>query len=278
MRAPAQSITVADVAVGDRLLAVGALSSDGSILSARQVVVMSRGDIAARQEHERADWRRRGLGGVVKALDEDKQEIAIEVRGAKSPVVVSTAEKKPAFRRYAPDSVKFDDAKPSSLAEVEVGDQLRVLGDRSEDGARVVAEQVVSGAFRTIVCAVESVDTEKGELRVTEGGRPEKLTVAVSREAMLRRLRPEMAKDVKSGANLADLLERMPAVSLAELKAGDRLALSSARGGEASRITAVVLVAGIEPLLAAPAPGRPGGATLMPGLPGGALDMGMGAP
>lgn len=274
----AEAITLADIAVGDRVLAAGIFSSDGSILSARQVVVMSRGDIAARQERERAEWRRRGVGGVVKALDADKQEIAIEVRGAKSPLVVSTAEKNPAFRRYAPDSVKFDDAKPSSLAEVEVGDQLRVLGDRSEDGARIVAEQVVSGAFRTVVCTVESVDAERGELRVTEGGRPEEIAVAVSRDAMLRRLRPEMAKDVKSGANLADLLERMPPVSVAELKAGDRLALSSARGGQASRITAVVLVAGIEPLLAPPAPGRPGGATLMPGLPGGALDMGMGGP
>jgi hypothetical protein len=273
----AETIPIGDVAVGDRVLAAGILFPDGS-LSARQVVVMSRSDIAASQERDRDEWRRRGTGGVVKAVDAETQEIAIDVRGAKVPVIVSTAEKKAAFRRYAPDSVKFGDAKPSALAEVQVGDQLRVLGDRSDDGTRITAEQVVSGAFRTIVCTVEAVDAEKGEMRVAVGSRPEKLRVAVKGEVMLRRLRPEQAKEVKRGANLADLLDRMPPLTLAELKAGDHVALSSTRGTDDTRLTAVVLVAGIEPLLAPAAPGRPGGATLMPGLPGGALDVGIGGP
>jgi hypothetical protein len=273
----AEPIPIGDIAVGDRVLAAGSSSTDGS-LSARQVVVMSRGDIAARQQRDRDEWRRRGMGGVVKAVDPDRQEIAIDVRGSKAPVIVSTTEKKAAFRRYASDSVRFDDARPSALVEVQVGDQLRVLGDRSEDGTRIAAEQVVSGAFRTILATVRGVDAEKSELEVTTGARADKLSVAVSREAMLRRLAPEQAKEVKGGANLADLLERMPAFSLGELKAGDSVALSSARGTDDRRVTAVVLVAGIEPLLAPAAPGRPGGATLMPGLPGGALDMGVGGP
>jgi hypothetical protein len=271
----ALAIAIGDVAVRDRILAAGALSADGTALSARQVVVMSRGDIAAKQEQERAEWRQRGLSGVVTALDPDKHELAVDVRGGKAKVIVSTAEKKATFRRYASDSAKFDDARPSALADMKVGDQVRVLGDRSEDGTRVVAEQVVSGAFRTTVCTVDAVDADKGELRVAEGARPQKLTVALGRGAMLRRLQPEHVKEVKGGANLTDLLERMPAVTLAELKAGDRVAVSSA-GPVDSRLTAVVLVAGIEPLLAPPAPGRSGGATLMPGLPGGALDMGIG--
>jgi hypothetical protein len=273
----ASPIAIGDVAVGDRVLAAGTLSADGS-LSARQVVVMSRGDIAGRQQRDRDEWRQRGTGGVVKAVDPEKQEIALDVRGSKVPVIVSITEKKAAFRRYASDSVRFDDARPSALNEVQVGDQVRVLGDRSEDGTRITAEHVVSGAFRTIVGTVEGIDAENGEMRITAGTPPEKLSVAVSREALTRRLGPEQVKAVKGGANLADLLDRMPPLSIAELKAGDRVALSSARGAGEARVTAVVVVAGIEPLLAPAAPGRPGGATLMPGLPGGALDMGVGGP
>ena len=39
---------------------------------------------------------------------------------------------------------------PSSFAELQVGDQLRVLGDRTSDGAKLLAEQVVSGAFQIV--------------------------------------------------------------------------------------------------------------------------------
>ena len=49
------------------------------------------------------------------------------------------------FRRYAPDSVKFSDAKPSSMSELKAGDQARVLGDKTGDA--VTAEVVVSGSF-----------------------------------------------------------------------------------------------------------------------------------
>ena len=44
-------------------------------------------------------------------------------------------------------------------------------------------------------------------------------------------------------------LERMPALTLAELKAGDALIISSTKGAEPSEATAIVVVAGVEPLL-----------------------------
>jgi hypothetical protein len=320
----AQPATLVEVAVGDRILARGTLSEDGATLTARQVIVMTRGDIASKQEQERSDWRRRGIAGVVTALDPEKKEITVEVRSAGTPqtVVVTTSEKKAALRRYSGDSVKFSDAKPSTFADLSVGDQLRALGDRSEDGARLSAEQVVSGAFRTVVGAVDGVDAGAGEIQITDGATNTKLTVAVKTDALLRRLPPEMAARMgarRGGAapgaaggagappargeggaaagegrpggggpagpgrgaapNLGDLLERMPALSLTELKPGDRVAISATTGADATRVTAIALVAGIEPLLAAPESGsRRQGVDLMPGLPAGALDMGMGGP
>ncbi len=62
-------VRLEDVAVGDRVLARGRLTEDKASLAARQVVVMTRGDISEKQEAERAEWRRRGILGVVSAVD-----------------------------------------------------------------------------------------------------------------------------------------------------------------------------------------------------------------
>ncbi len=53
--------------------------------------------------------------------------------GGKKTVTVHTSAST-IIRRYAPDSVKFDDAKISTLQEIHPGDQLRARGERSADG------------------------------------------------------------------------------------------------------------------------------------------------
>jgi len=193
--ADATPVAPEDVAVGDRVLARGAMSEDKSSIVARQLVVMTRGDIADKQEQERADWRRRSVLGVVSAVDAARAEVTLRLgrMAGGTTLVVATAERPAVFRRYPPDSVKFADARPSTLAEVQPGDQLRALGERSPDGARLVAEQVVFGTFRTVVGTVTAVDAAKQEvtLRDAEGRRP--LVVSVGPDARVRRLLPEMA-------------------------------------------------------------------------------------
>jgi hypothetical protein len=51
--------------------------------------------------------------------------------------------------------------------------------------------------------------------------------------------------------DLQQTLERSPQLTLAELKKGDALIISSAKGADSSRMTAISLVAGVEPFLAA---------------------------
>ena len=99
---------------------------------------MKRADVDAKQQHERDDWQKRSVGGPVTAVDPAAKTISISVTaiGGKKSVAVNTTPKT-VFRRYAPDSVKFDDAKPSSLDQVKPGDQLRALGTRSADGSTV---------------------------------------------------------------------------------------------------------------------------------------------
>jgi hypothetical protein len=328
--AGATAVSFGDVAAGDRVLARGTLGEDKSV-AARQVVVMARADIAQKHAQEEADWRQRGLSGVITAIDAPRQEITVEVRSltGSQTVTVATSEGKATFKRYAPESIRFSDARASTFADLRVGDQVRVLGDRGPDGSRLAAEQVVSGSFQILSGAVQAVEGRTVRLLDNETGRP--LTVTVGPEALVRRLPAEMAARLalrnrggegaapggpggspgaraggapargpggaavprpgpggapEGGApseagrtagprTLQDMLERLPALPVEELKPGDQVAVSSTRGGDATRVTAAVLLAGIEPLLQArPRAAGTGGETL--GLAAGALDMGLG--
>jgi hypothetical protein len=46
-------------------------------------------------------------------------------------------------------------------------------------------------------------------------------------------------------------LERLPSIPLADLKAGDAVMVSTTMGSDPSHVTAVMLLAGVEPLLTA---------------------------
>ena len=52
------------------------------------------------------------------------------------------------------------------------------------------------------------------------------------------------------GGTMADMLERWPTISLSELKVGDTILMSSLPGADPTKLTAIQLVTGAEPLLA----------------------------
>jgi len=296
----ATPVRLEDVAVGDRVLARGRLAEDKASLAARQVVLMSRGDISEKQEAERADWRRRGILGIVSAVDPVKGEITVQARrmGGADPVVIAAAGTNVRFRRYAPDSVKFSDARPSTLAEVRVGDQLRALGQRGADGGPFVPEQIVFGTFRTVAGPVAQIDAAGGEVTVKdeESGKP--VRVAVGPDTRLRRIPPEMGARLsrwREGASAAgppggppggrpggggseDLIDRLPATTLAEVKPGDRVLVASTRGADPGKLNAIALVAGLESL----APPRAAGGRFGRGgeseLPPELMDLGLSIP
>ena len=85
---------------------------------------------------------------------------------------------------------------------------------------------------------------------------------------------------MEGGGDFQDMLERMPVLTLADIKPGDVLAVSSTIGADATRLTAITLVTGVEVVLAAM---QSPGATrrepnLSTGLPAGVLDMGISRP
>ena len=326
----AADVTFAELAEGDRIMARGTVAEDKKSVPAVQIIVMTKGDLAKKQEAERLEWRRRGILGVITALKPDTKEITISNRtmaGVQS--VVIPVSDKTEMRRYAPDSIKFGDAKPSDFGELKVGDQLRALGDRTEDPLRFNPQKVVTGSFRTVGGVVTAIDPATGEIKINELEKKTPLTIIVKQDAVLRRFPSDIGAMMGGfgrgqggsggpggapgsgqpaagqsqagqgqagtrpgggpgpggrpggGFNINDMLERLPVISVADVKVGDTIIVSSTQGVDPTRLTAISLVAGADTLLAMLAP-RPqaGQATPNPaaGLGSSGISFGIGLP
>lgn len=194
-----------DLQVGDRILVGGKPSEDAKSMEASSIVVMRRSDVEAHQQQELQDWQKRGLGGLVSAVDPATGTVTISVTsfGGTKTVAIHT-NKDTVIRRYAPDSVKFDDAKPSSLSEIHPGDQLRVRGNRTADGAELAAEEMVTGSFRNLAGIINSVDASQGTISVQDLLSKKPARVKITQDSQLRKLPPEMAQRIaallKAGA------------------------------------------------------------------------------
>src|SRR5579862_3662704 len=105
-----------DLQVGDRVFIRWKASDTAQPVNAIGIIVMKRADVDAKQQHEREDWQKRSVGGLVTAVDPATKTVSISVMaiGGKKSIAINTTPKT-VFRRYAPDSVKFDDAKVSAL-------------------------------------------------------------------------------------------------------------------------------------------------------------------
>src|SRR5580700_4248040 len=155
----AAPIQLSDVHAGDRILVRGQPSSDGKSFVAVGVIAMSRSDVEAKHQSDREDWQKRGIGGLVSSADPTTGTITISVTTAsgKKTIAIHTTNAT-ILRRYAPDSISFDEAKPAPFDQVKPGDQLRARGTRSADGNEFAAEEVVSGSFRNIAGTISSID------------------------------------------------------------------------------------------------------------------------
>jgi hypothetical protein len=186
-----------DLQAGDRILVRGKLADDGKTVLAASVIAIKSGDIAAKQSHERDEWQRHGAGGLVKSVDTAGGAITISTNatGVAKDVTVQTS-KQTVLRRYAPNSVKFDDAAPAPIDQIKVGDQLRARGTRNADGTQLTADEVVSGTFRNIAGTVSSIDASAGTITVMDLIAKKSITVKVTADTQLRKLSPAIAQGI----------------------------------------------------------------------------------
>src|SRR5882762_9897387 len=180
-----------DLQVGDRVLVRGKPSLDLHSLVAGAVVVMKQSDVVAKQEKDREDWQKRGVGGLVTAVDSSTGTVTISMTsftGGKSVTIHTT--KNTILRRYAPNSVKFDDAKMAPR------DQLRARGTKNEDGAELAAQEVVSGTFRNLAGPVTAVDPTANTLTLKDVLTKQSIVVNVTGDTQLRKLPSEFAQRI----------------------------------------------------------------------------------
>ena len=278
---------LADLQVGDRILVLGKVSEDGHSVAATSVIVMKGADVASKQERDRQEWQRHAVGGLVSAVDPAAGTITISTQSlAGSSNIAIRVSKDTIVRRYAPDSVKFDDAKNASLADIKPGDQVRARGARSADGSELAADEIVSGAFRNIAGLVTSIDSATSTLTVNDLISKKLVTVKVTPESQLRKLPAQMAQFMamrlkgggagapgaaapaspaggpptngaapngpgSRGGDMSQMLSRIPAATLSDVQRGDAVMIVSTEGTATGGVTAITLLAGVEPILQA---------------------------
>jgi hypothetical protein len=295
-----------DLQPGDRVLIRGQAAGDGHTITALAVVVMKQADVSAQHQRERDDWQKRGVDGLVDKVDAASGTITISSGIVSKRSIVVHATKDTIVRRYAPDSVKFDDAKPAPLDQIKTGDQLRARGTRSPDGNELTAEEIVSGTFRNIAGTITSTDAANNTLTVHDVIAKASVVVRISSDSQMKKLPPEMAQrfaarlkggtggygdaagqnrggqnappqnansegapaageprgpDAESrrgagvGGNgppdLQRILNRLPSSKLADLEKGEAVVILATQGSDAGTVTAIQLVAGVEPILTA---------------------------
>lgn len=294
----ATPIQVKDLQAGDRVLVRGQESSVDHSISALAIIVMKQADVSAKQEREKEDWQKRGVGGLVEAVDATSGNVTISTGfGGKKTIVIHTT-KDTVARRYAAGSVKFDDARPAPLAEIKAGDQLRARGNKSADGSEFTADEIVSGTFRNIAGTITAVDAASGSVTVQDVIRKGPVVIKLSADSQVKKIPPEMAQRIamrlkaaageggaeaghssgsgsaapsgnaqfprggsgmtgerSAGApDLQRFLGRLPSSKLSDLQKGDAVMIVSTEGKDSGEVTAITMLAGVEPILTASSP------------------------
>jgi len=280
----AVTIPLTEFQPGDRVLISLRCVGDASPCEASRVIAMKKGEIDDKHAQEGEAWRR-GIGGLVKAADAAQGTITIgTVTAAGKKDVTVEAGQRTIVRRYAPGSVKFDDAKVSSLGEIQPGDQLRARGVRSADGASFTADEIVTGAFLNISGVVSSVDAGVGTISVTDLATKKTELVKVSPDTQLRKLPANMAQMIaarlkggvggvqaggaaggagsggpggsggaggqgRTGGDLQQMLNRLPASRVADFQKGEAVMIVATGSAKDTQVTAITVLGGVEPIL-----------------------------
>jgi co-chaperonin GroES (HSP10) len=274
--------TLNDVAVGDKVLVTLTAGGDASAMTATRVILMKAGAIAATHQAEEDAWTKGG-GGIVKSVDPVTGTIVI-ASGLKTVTVMVTPQT--IVRRYSGDSVRFADAKVSTIGEIHKGDQLRVRGTRSADGSTITADELVTGMFRNYSGLLASVDASAGTVTLKDLVTKKTVTVVVGSSSDVRRIPPMLAERVaarmkggdaaaaggkgapadthqapaedgaqrekSAGMDLSQMLSRLPTETLAGLKVGDAVMIvATSPTSDTETPMAVTLLTGVDAILRA---------------------------
>jgi hypothetical protein len=296
----AQTIEFGSLATGDRVLVKLDPNAPAGTTTALQVVAVKQAALAKKQEEDRQQWQQHGVGGIVKSVDTGSGDIVItNGAGSTAKTTIIHTTKTSVLKRYAPASVRFDEAKVAPIDTIHAGDQLRARGTKNAAGTEITADETISGTFRNLSGLVPTVDAAGSTLVVKDLATKKQITIHISPETQMRRLDEQMATRFAAmlngngstfaarsgggnggarpqggsgggqggatggpgggqragfgggGFDAQMLFSRAPLIKLADVKKGDAVMVVATEDG--SGVTAITLLAGVEPLLEAPA-------------------------
>jgi hypothetical protein len=302
----AEALDFASIAIGDRVLVNLDPNATGATPQALRIIAIKQSDVAQKQQAEAAQWSQ-GVHGLVKSVDAAAGVIQVNMRvGLATKEVTVNTTQATVLKRYAPGSVRFDQALPAPITSIQPGDQLWARGTKNADGTAIAADGIVSGSFLSIAGTILSTDTTASTLTVKDLATKKPTTIRITADAQLRRLPDTMATVLAArlkggtggggggqggagagatgpagngagtprsanqagtgqagtgqaggGAGRMDLesvLERAPIIQLASLQKGEAVMIVATEDGPGANggVSAVKLLAGVEPLLEAP--------------------------
>ncbi|HEU4794396.1 MAG TPA: hypothetical protein VFT02_02130, partial [Pyrinomonadaceae bacterium] len=288
----ATTIAFTDIAVGDKTIARGRVEADK--VAAQSLIVVSGREIAQKQEQTQEEWKKRGIKGTIVGINPGTKGLMVRMMTPTGPAPIRiNTEKTARFLRYGPDAVTLSDAKPSKFDELEFGDSIRALGNKSEDGRTFFAEEIITGSFQMVGGLITEVNKETGEIKITDIKTKQPFTVVVRPDSKVRRLPSSLLKQMEEtmanapspgaggggmriirpgetppsapqqpspggrpggGAggpssgqvDYGEAIEKLPAIKVADLKPGEGIIVSSTKGADPARATAILLAAGVE--------------------------------
>jgi hypothetical protein len=285
----AEALDFSSIATGDRVLVTLDPNATGGTPQALRIIAIKQADVTKKQQTEAEQWNQ-GVHGLVKSVDATSGIIIVNVRaGAVTKEVTVNTTGSTVLKRYAPGSVRFDEAQPAPIGAILPGDQLWARGTKNSDGTAIAADGIVSGSFLSIAATILSTDTSSSTVTVKDLATKKPVTVRISPDAQMRRLDDKVAaflaarlKGASSAAggrpspgspaggggggapqgfsqsggggagrmDFETVLERAPVIQLASLQKDEAVMIVATK--DASGVSAVKLLAGVEPLLEAP--------------------------
>lgn len=253
--------------------------------------------------------------GTVTAIDPAAMRASVLTDAGETVTVMLAADTK--YLRVPPEAKTFESGTKISVAEVSVGDRVYAGGKYTAETKSVAARLLVvmsksdierrreseraEWRRRGLAGTVTAVDAAKGEIKISLLKTQKPLTVNLKPETLLRRVGPEVlaalgparpqpaaspqpaaaapAAPSPKGVDLQEMLDRLSPLAFDQVKPGQMIVVSSTKGADPNRVTAITVIAGLDPLLRQPPPPR-GRTPPNPntGLPSGVLDFAIGLP
>jgi hypothetical protein len=285
----APAITFAEIQVGDRMLLRGRSDANGNI-EATTIVIMKQADVAQKQQHDREDWQKRGTGGIVSAIDPATGTFTVSITPTQS-VLVKTSKDTSFLRyspnsvKFADaqkgtiDQIKAGDqlrargtrsadGKEIAAEEVISGTFRNIAGTISSiDTANnsITVKDIL--AKKSVVIKFNS-DSQlrklapqmaqrlafflKGGAHPAQGGTPAGGQTPASGTPRSG-AGPGGGPGARpaGGPDFQQMLNRIPSVTLADLQKEDAVMVVATQGTTGNEVTAITLLAGVEPILTA---------------------------